>query len=239
MNDSPASSFESSSRSGFVSRRRRSFPSHVRGVRAEVLAQRLDVARPVRGVADVVQHERHAAEAEPLHALHRQLQHLEVDRRVRVADGLDAELVELAEAPGLRPVVPEHGAEVVEPHRQRLVVQAVLQVGAADGGGPLRSERDLLPAPVLEAVHLLLDDVRLLADGAGEEGRILEDGRIDARVTERPGGLGNRAVHERPVALLLRQDVGRSSGGLVHRTSRAGRGALHYRRWPATPRQRS
>ena len=191
------------------------------GVRAEVLAERLDVARPVGGVADVVEHERHAAEAEPFHALHRELQHLEVDRRVRVADGLDAELVELAVASGLRAVVPEHRAEVVEPHRQRLVVQPVLQVRAADGGRPLGPERDLLPAPVLEAVHLLLDDVRLLADGAGEERRVLEDGRVDALIAERPCGPGDRAVHERPVPLLLRQDVGCSSGGLVHRTSRS------------------
>ena len=220
MNDWPASSLESSSPQRVRVEAAAVVLSHVGGVRAEVLAERLDVARPVGGVADVVEDERHAAEAEPLHALHRQLQHLQVDRRIRVADGLDTELVELAEASGLRAVVPEHGAEVVEPHRQRLVVQPVFQVRAADCGCPLRTECDLLPAAVFKAVHLLLDDVRLLADGAGEERRVLEDGRVDAGVAERPGGFGNRAVHERPVPLLLRQGVGCSSGGLVHRTSR-------------------
>ena len=185
-------------------------------VRAEMLAEGVGVSRPVFRVADAVERERHSAEPKPLHARRRQLQNLQVDRRVGVADGLDAELMELAEPSRLRAVVAEHWAEVVEADGQRAVLHAVLEVGAADRRRALGAERDLLSASVEERVHFLLDDVGFLADGADEEGGVLEDGRVYAGVAERLGGFGEGGSGELPEWLLLRQDVRRSAWRSMH-----------------------
>ena len=190
--------------------------AEVRQVRPEVLPQRLDVRGAVGRVPDVVQHERHATEPEAREHAHGELDHLEVDRRRGVADGLGAELVELPVAPRLWTVVAEHGRQVVEPHGLGLVVQPVLEVGTADGGGALGAQRHLLPTAVLEAVHLLRDDVRLLPDGPREETGIFEEGRVDAAVAGGLRGRGGDGGDVGPVALVLGQDVGGAAGGLVH-----------------------
>ena len=129
------------------------------------------------------------------------------------------ELMELAEAAGLGPVVPEHRAEVIEPHGLGLVVETVLQIGAADGRRALRAERHLLAAAVLETVHLLLDDVRFLSHRACEESGALEDRSVDPGVAKRMRGPGERRIHERPVTLAFGKNIGCASGRLLHRGS--------------------
>ena len=115
---------------------------------------------------------------------------LRVDGGVVGADGLGAELPELAKAPGLRLLLAVVAAQVPELHRLGERVHAVLEVGAADRRGALGAQRQRAPAGVLEGVHLLLDDVGRLAHAAGEELGGLEGRRLDAPVA---GGLEDPA----------------------------------------------
>ena len=95
---------------------------------------------------------------------------LGVDVRTGKAERLDVDLVELAIAALLRPLVPEHRAR--GPQLQpRAAQQAVGDRGAHDAGGGLRTQRQAVAAGVGEGVHLLLDDVGELADGALEQRR--------------------------------------------------------------------
>ena len=133
--------------------------------------------------------------------------HLGVDRRIGGADGLGADLVVLAVAPGLRLLVAEHRAVVPELHRLRPLVHAVLDVGAADRRRALGAQRQRSFALVEERVHLLAHDVRGLADAALEEARLLELGRDDVAVAVRREE-ARRGGHDGVAARgLLRQQV--------------------------------
>ena len=115
------------------------------------------------------------AELAPQRAHHQD--HLGVDVRAGKAERLDVELVELAVAALLRPLVAEH-----RPHRpqaQRAVVErVVLDHRAHDAGGGLGAQRELVAVHrVGEGVHLLLDDVGHLAQAAHEQRRRLDDRR--------------------------------------------------------------
>ena len=69
-------------------------------------------------------------------------------------------------------------------------MHAVFDVGAADGRGALRAQRQRAPAAVLEGEHLLADDVGRGADAAGEQLGRLERRRLDPLVA---GGAEQRA----------------------------------------------
>ena len=95
----------------------------------------------------------------------------------------------LAKAPRLRPLVPEQAVEVEEPHRLGQVAHAVLEVGAANARGALRTEGDAIAATVLEGVGLLLHDIRELPHAPDVQARVLEGRRVDPLVAEAGGGL--------------------------------------------------
>ena len=130
---------------------------------------------------------------------------------IRVAQGLDAELVVLAEAAGLRPLVPEHGAEVVHAHGLRQIVHAVLQVGAADRRCSFGPQGNAVTATVLEGVHLLFDDIGTLAHGPDEEIGVFEGGGVDAPVAEQVGNPHGFGLNVTPVFLFVGQVVGGSA----------------------------
>ena len=88
-----------------------------------------------------------------------------------------ARVISISAALGL--LVAEGRAGVVDPDRQRPVAQ-VLDVGAHDGGGQLRSQAQL-PIPVGEAVHAGGD---LLAGLAEEQVEVLQHRGVDATVAE-------------------------------------------------------
>ena len=93
---------------------------------------------------------------------------------------LDADLVKLALAAFLRSLIAEHGAAVPQPlgHTQ----QAVLDRSAHATGGALRPQGQVFAIAVIEAVHLLLDDVSHLADGALEQLGLLHHGQADLAI---------------------------------------------------------
>ena len=94
-----------------------------------------DVGAAILGVADAVEQDLEVGEAQRLCDPPAEVDHFGVERGVAHADGFDAELRVLAEAAGLRSLVTEDGQVIGELDRLGLVGHAVLQVGAADGGG--------------------------------------------------------------------------------------------------------
>ena len=169
--------------------------------------ERLQVLGPAGRVADAVDGEGEAPQPQRVREAPAEVDDLRVDGRVTVADGLDAELVVLAQAAGLGALVAEDGAEVVHAHGLRAVVHAVLEIGAADGRGALGPQGDLLAAAIGEGVGLLLDDVGALADAALEEPGVLEDGGVDLPVAEPAGLLAGGGRDVVPVGLVFGKDV--------------------------------
>ena len=140
-------------------------------MRPEVVDQRLAEGRAARRVAEAVDLQR-----EPRHAQRGErrvdhLQQLRVGLGAGDAEELGADLVELALAALLRPLVAEHRPGVPELDRPALAAEVVLEEGAHDAGRPLRAQRQGVAALVGEGVHLLLDDVARVAEAAREERR--------------------------------------------------------------------
>ena len=104
--------------------------------------------------------------------LHHHLDHFGVDDGRFRADGLRADLIELAVAALLRALAAEHGAHVVELLDAGDLVQPVLDVGAHHRGGGLRPQRERAAVAILPGVHLFADDVGVLADAAREQSAV-------------------------------------------------------------------
>src|SRR5690606_16078432 len=106
-------------------------------------------------------------------------------RRVRT-DGLRTKLPQLPVTARLGAVIAEVWADIEQPHRLRPGRHAVLEVRPANRGRPLGPQGEAVATAVLEDVHLLLDDVALVAHGAEEDAGILDDGGGDLAVVEQP-----------------------------------------------------
>ena len=128
-------------------------------------------------------------------------------------------------APGLRPLVAKHGTEVVHPHRLGEVVHSVFQVGAADRRRTLRAKGQLVPAPVLEGIHLLFHYVGAFPYGPDKEVGILKSWAVDSPEAVAPGQCDGLRLDVSPIFLLLREQVGSASGSLE-------RGQINPQRWP-------
>src|SRR5439155_25158185 len=113
---------------------------------------------------------------------------LGIERRVWLAEGLDIELMELPVPPRLRTLVPEHRPHRVDLDRLGPDVEPVLDVGPHERGRRLWTERQRLAATVIEGVHLLRDDVGLVADAPREQLRPLEERHPDLLVAVRLEG---------------------------------------------------
>ena len=132
-------------------------------------AQPLDVRGTAVAISDAVDHQLDIPEAQAAHQFPGHFDDLGVDGWVRISERFHAELVVLAETSCLRPLVAEHGAEVIHADWLREVVHPVLQVGPAHRRSTLGTERDAVATPVLEGIHLLFDDVRSLSHRSYEE----------------------------------------------------------------------
>jgi hypothetical protein len=123
----------------------------------EVVAQGLDVAATVVGLAETVDEQRDLAQAEPGEEFPGECDHLDVEVRVVGAEDFHTDLVELAVAPALWFLVAEVRPGVEDLPR---CGRPVLGEGTTDAGGHLRAQRDVPVALVDEVVHLLGDDRR-------------------------------------------------------------------------------
>ena len=145
-----------------------------------------------------------------------QLNELRIHIRAGHAERLRPDLVELAVAAQLRPLVAEHGAAVEDPLRL-IVQQAVLQQGAYAGGGAFRTQGNAVPVPVHQAEHLLFDDVRRSAYAAAEQLGGFEQRQAHLLIGEAFENIDDGVLHLTPAPGLLRQDV-------PHASYRAGHG---------------
>ena len=145
---------------------------------AQVGHELLAVGGPRLRRAQAAEPQPQGGDLEAAQQLIEQHDQLGVDQRRVGADRLGAELVELAKAARLGPLVPEVGAQVPELHRLRQLLHAVLEIGAGDRGRSLGAQGDAAAAEIVEAEHLLADDVGRLPDPAREQLGVLEDRRL-------------------------------------------------------------
>ena len=160
-------------------------------VGAQVGGEALAVGAPALGTAEAREAQPHLAHAERAQQGAGKGDRLGVEGGVLRAQCLGPHLPELPVPPRLGALVAEEARQVPQLHRLAALVHAVFDVGAADRGGALRTQGQLAPARVLEAEHLLADDVAGGAHPAGEQLGGLEGGGLDAfvagRLEDRPG----------------------------------------------------
>ncbi len=164
----------------------------------EVGDQRLPVGGPAAGVADRVQLQTHALQAELPEPGHRHLDHLRVEGRRVVADRLQVELVELPVAAGLRLVMAEHGADQVEPGGLGTLVEVALEVGPHRSRGAFGTQDEPALVTVVELVELLADNVGLAPHSPLDQLGRLQDGSLDLLVAEPLGDPRGRLLGHPP-----------------------------------------
>ena len=140
--------------------------------------------------------------------------HFGIDIGTGIAERLDADLVELAVTPLLRPLVAVHLADVIEALRLA-GDQVVLDDGTHAAGRPFRAQGQRLAVEAVdEGIHFLLDDVGDFADGALEQRRRLDDRQADRAVAvglqPRPDGV----LEQLPECRFVGQDVVHPAHGL-------------------------
>ena len=140
----------------------------------------------------------------------------DVGLRLGGADDLGVELVELAEAALLRPLVAE-GRAVRRDLERRILLPALAQIGAADAGGELGPQRDRFPAAVLERVHFLRDDVGGLADRPREHRGLLDRRHLDALEPVEPAHAIERRDHRGEAVGVFSKQALRAPDGLNRR----------------------
>ena len=117
------------------------------------------------------------------------------------AQRLGAHLVELAVAPALGPLVAEHGAKVIQA-LAAVVEERVFDHRAHHTGGVFGAQGELLAVePVLERIHLFLNNVGHLAQAAHKQRGGLDDGGADVFISV--------AAHQRAHPLFERFPPGR------------------------------
>jgi hypothetical protein len=138
--------------------------------------RRASSSNRVDGQRDAVGEAEFAPQAGQQHDL------LDIDVRAGETQRLHVELVKLAITPLLRALVAEH--RTAGPHPLRpLVAEVVFDRRADDARGRFRTQRQPFAVElVLERVHLLLDDVGVLADATHEQRGGLDDRNADVAV---------------------------------------------------------
>ena len=186
-------------------------------MRCEVRVQRLAIARPADVVADGIEVQHDARQPVPAQHFVGQRDDLDIGLGSGKAETLDAELVRLTVAPGLRALVPEERPRVVEPLRAACK-QVVFQQRAHDGRRPFRAQGQAAVALVPERVHLFLDDVGRLAHAAHEKIRRLEHRRSNLTVAEPSRDPADSRFEGLPARTVGGKDVCRSprGGDLAH-----------------------
>jgi hypothetical protein len=165
--------------------------------------QSVEISGAARRVAEGVQKQLDALEAQAGDEGGRQGHDLDVEAGVVGAEGLDPQLVVLAVAPGLGPLVAEVGRRVPGLPRKR---GSVLHPRPHDRRRPLGAQGELVPALVGEVVHLLAHDVGALAH-PGEHGHVLEHGADHQAVAGPPDRAREAADQRLPPRRLGRQHV--------------------------------
>ena len=120
---------------------------------------------------------------------------------------LDVDLMELAVAPLLRPLPPEHGTDGKEPGHGFGGMEGVFQVGADDGCRGLRSECEGFLAPVEKGIHLFLHDIGGFTYPAPEKLGLLQEGNTDLAEPEGAKNIVGRLFDMPPLVCLRRKNI--------------------------------
>jgi hypothetical protein len=88
-----------------------------------------------------------------------------------------------------------------------VLLPALADIGPADAGGEFRPQGQRIPAPVLERVHLLGDDVGGLAERSGEHFGRLEHRHLDMLEGVEPAHAVERLDHPVKAVGRLTHDV--------------------------------
>ena len=171
----------------------------------QILHEFLAVGRALLGVAQAVDLQSQSGQSQGTPQSGREQDDLQVDIRTIEAEDLNADLVELPVATALRAFVAEHGTAV--PESQGLIQQAVFDDGAYTARCALRTEAQGVTVTVREAVHLLLDDIGDLADGAFEQVGDLDERGPNLRIAITGKDLPGRVFDSLPGTDPFRQDV--------------------------------
>src|SRR5437588_10901461 len=155
-------------------------------------------------------------------------------------------MMKIAKTPLMRPLIPEPRPAIEKFERRRLR-QPVRQDRADDPGGVLRPQGDLFAAAVHEGVHLLRDDVGVLADRPREDLGKFENRRRDLGKPVKPRLLARGIADPAMAAHRLGQEILRAARRLQfwhwrkHSRPRGflGPPAVTYRSKDGVSRQRS
>jgi hypothetical protein len=151
-------------------------------VLAIVSFQGIKVMGPTAIAADAVK-----AECEPFQSqlyikLPSNLNDLGIEGRVGISYGFNAELVMLTVSARLGTLISEDCSHIVEPYWLGQVIHPVLHISTAHRGSSLGAQGELVSALILKGVHLLLNDVGILADTAYKKSGVLKCGSIDSLI---------------------------------------------------------
>ncbi len=208
---------QSSTRSGFVSARRWQ-SSHKREADfAQRFLQQRHVLRAAILIAHRIDQQLKAFETGPAKQIDHHLDHFGVHRWRFRTDGLRANLVKLAITALLRPLAPEHRADVVKLLQSRLLIQAVLDVSAHHRRGGFRTQRERTAVAIVERVHLFADDVGLLAHAARKQSRLFENRRADLLIVVDAKNLARNRFHLIPDGAGRGKDIASAFDCFNHR----------------------
>jgi hypothetical protein len=183
-----------------------------------------DVGPPILGRAHRVDGEGEAAQAQGAQVGVAEGDDLDIEVGIGGAQGLDVDLVVLAEAACLRALVAE--ARRDRPHLPG-DRGSVLHERAHDRRRDLRAEREVAVALVVEVVHLLADDVGALTQPL-EDADVLEHGLLQQPVAGPVSDAGEGGDERLPPRRFGREDVlgadrrleGGGRGGVGHGPAR-------------------
>ena len=208
---------QSSTRSGFVVARRWQSAHSLGAISASFLPQQIQVGRAAILAAHRVQNELNSFQPAAAEQLHHHLDHFRIDHRRFRADGLRADLEELAETAFLRALAAEHRAHVVELLDAGNLVQAMLDIRAHHRRGRFGTKRQRAAVAILPGVHFLADDVGVFADAAREQRRLFEQRRADFLVV-----IGAEDFARHGLDVIPRRAGGRKNiAGSLDRANRA------------------
>ena len=176
----------------------------------QVAPEEVQIGRTTDGVAHRVDPQIEGGQPQGAVEAVGQPDHLHIQIGVLHPEDLHPELVVLAVATGLGPLVAKGGGGVPGLPGER---GAVLDIGAYQGGGALGPESQGPSSPVLELVHLLAHHVAALTGPPAEDLDVLEDRGVGQPVAGRLH-LGGEGGQQRlpPGGLRIEDVVGAARG---------------------------
>ena len=168
------------------------------------------------GAAQGIDQQAQLPRQQPFEDVHQEQDDFHVQLRRLHPVGLAVDLVKLAKASLLGPLVAEHGPQGIEFLDPGALLQAVFQDGPEHRGGGLGPERQGVALAVGKGVHFLGHDVGVVADGAGEELGALEQRQTDLLVAVEVKNLPGHGLHPLPPGSLRRQDVPHAANRFNH-----------------------